>query len=193
MQTLPTHSAIAAFVSGLLPPILRPLRTVCFLHRPWALERNRVRRDTLVLSSHTSFDEHSMVGWNTVLAERIGMDIPNCIRVQGYKGDSERKIGILGQVSMLSPLLLRRIKQEFGAVQQVFEDEADEIHAIAIMNVFNADQVKSRGRAVSGAVMDSYWRKGCWRAILDWAAEGEWTGSCERSRHDGCVRGTWRC
>ncbi|KAF2876986.1 hypothetical protein BDV95DRAFT_601400 [Massariosphaeria phaeospora] len=124
-------------------PIVLPRlpRTICFLHRPFDLERRRVRNGTLVLSSHTSFDEHLTVGWNAALAERLGMSVVKSLCVQGYKADAERKIGILGQVAMLRDLLLRRIKQEFGTIEHVQEGQSDEIRVIAIMNAFNAEEV----------------------------------------------------
>ncbi|KAF2032171.1 hypothetical protein EK21DRAFT_61303 [Setomelanomma holmii] len=57
----------------------RPPRTLCFLHRPFNLDRHSVRKGTLVLSSHTSFDEVLTVGWNNELAERLGMTVANSL------------------------------------------------------------------------------------------------------------------
>ena len=119
----------------------RPPRTLCFLHRPFTLDRRSVRRSTLVLSSHTSFDELLTVGWNTALAEQLGMDLNDSACVQGYKGDPERKIGIVGQVSMSRDLLLSRIKEEFGEVDLGHDGLSDQIHAVAIMNAFHEDEV----------------------------------------------------
>jgi len=120
----------------------RPPRTVCFLHRPFTLERRRVRRGTLVLASHTSFDEILTVGWNLALAERLNMNVSESICVQGYKGDAERKIGVIGQVSMSRGLLASRIKQEFGTVEAVYEGMSEDIGVVAIMNAFNAGEVQ---------------------------------------------------
>jgi putative NIF3 family GTP cyclohydrolase 1 type 2 len=120
----------------------RPPRTLCFLHRPFTLDRRSVRRGTLVLSSHTSFDEVLTVGWNTVLAERLQMNVEDSICIQGYKGDPERKIGIVGQVSMLRDLLLHRTQEEFGEVELAHDGLSDEIRAVAVMNAFNEDEVQ---------------------------------------------------
>jgi putative NIF3 family GTP cyclohydrolase 1 type 2 len=119
----------------------RPPRTLCFLHRPFTLDRRSVRRGTLVLSSHTSFDELLTVGWNTALAERLGMDVGDSVCVQGYKGDLERKIGIVGHVSMPRDLLLSRVKEEFGEVELAHDGLSDQIYAVAIMNAFHEDEV----------------------------------------------------
>lgn len=120
---------------------LRLPRTLCFLHRPFNLDGRSVRRGTLIISSHASFDELLTVGWNTALAERIGMDVGNALCVQGYKGDPERRIGIVGQVSMLRDLLLHRIQEEFGDMELAYDGVSDEIRAVAIMNAFHEDEV----------------------------------------------------
>jgi putative NIF3 family GTP cyclohydrolase 1 type 2 len=120
---------------------LRPPRTLCFLHRPFTLDRRSVRRGTLVLSSHTCFDEVLTVGWNTVLAERLQMNVDDSVCIQGYKGDAERRIGIVGPVSMLRDLLLHRIKEEFGEAELAHDGLSDEIHAVAIMNAFTEEEV----------------------------------------------------
>lgn len=119
----------------------RPPRTLCLLHRPFNLDRRSVRKGTLVLSSHTSFDEVLTVGWNTVLAERLGIKTTDCLCVQGYKGDPQRKIGIVGQVSTPLHKLLGRIQVEFGESELAQEGRSGEISIVAIMNAFNEDEV----------------------------------------------------
>ncbi|PSN70244.1 hypothetical protein BS50DRAFT_571536 [Corynespora cassiicola Philippines] len=137
----PSSSANSDSDASSLTDQHRTPRTICFLHRPFSLERRRVRHGTLAISSHTSFDEHLTVGWNTVLADRLGVDVSKSACIQGYKGDAERKIGIVGNVSMLTSLLLRRIRQEFGHVEFVHEGRGDEIKVVAIMNAFHAEDV----------------------------------------------------
>jgi putative NIF3 family GTP cyclohydrolase 1 type 2 len=119
----------------------RPLRTLCFLHRPFHLDRRSVRKGTLVLSSHTSFDEVLTVGWNTALAERLGLDTTNCLCVQGYKGDAERKIGVIGQITVPLQVLLSRIQEQFGVSELAHIGLSDEIRFVAIMNAFNEGEV----------------------------------------------------
>lgn len=118
-----------------------PPRTLCFLHRPWQLDRRTVRGDTLVLSSHTSFDENLTVGWNPPLAMRLGMEEEDWFCVKGYKGDAERKIGIVGSVSTSRHTILDRIQTEFGQTELVKEGQSDEIRVVAIMNAFNEEEV----------------------------------------------------
>lgn len=119
-----------------------PPRTLCFLHRPFTLDRRNVRRGTLVISSHTSFDEILTVGWNPVLAERLGVNVVKSLCIQGYKGDAERKIGIIGQICVSREVLLHRIQQEFGNLEHRQDGISDEIRVVAIMNAFNEDEVR---------------------------------------------------
>lgn len=116
--------------------------TVCFLHRPYHLDRRRVRDDALVLASHTSFDENLTVGWNLALAHRLGLHVDDCLCVQGYKGDDERKMGIIGQTSQILGPLLKGIEEEFGAIEYAQEGLSEEIRVVAIMNAFNPDEVQ---------------------------------------------------
>lgn len=118
-----------------------PPRTLCFLHRPWQLDRRAVRGDALVLSSHTSFDENLTVGWNPPLATRLGMAEEEWFCVKGYKGDAERKIGIVGPSSLSKHTILERIQNEFGQTEMIHEGQSDEIRVIAIMNAFNEEEV----------------------------------------------------
>jgi putative NIF3 family GTP cyclohydrolase 1 type 2 len=119
----------------------RPPHTICFLHRPFDLDRHRVRKGVLVLASHTSFDENLTVGWNPALAERLGMDIRDSLVVQGYKRDPERRIGIVGRVSTILGPLLQAIETEFGAIEHAQEGLSEEISLIAIMNAFSHEEV----------------------------------------------------
>ena len=123
------------------PPARKPPRVVCFLHRPFTLDRRRVRKGTLILASHTAFDEVLTVGWNTLFAAGLGMDLPQSICIQGYKGDPERKIGIVGRVSQQQVDLLRHIQQEFGPTEHFERSACNEIQVVAIMNAFRSEEV----------------------------------------------------
>lgn len=115
--------------------------TIAFIHRPFKLDRSRIRDHSLVLSSHTSFDEHLTIGYNPTLAQRLDINLPKSICVQGYKGDAERKIGIIGQVSNCLGHFLTRIEHEFGAFEHAQEGLSEEIKVLIMMNSFSADEV----------------------------------------------------
>lgn len=72
---------------------------------------------------------------------RLGMDETGWLCVKGYKGDAERKIGIVGSVSIPRDALLQRIQSEFGQTELIHEGQSDEIRVIAIMNAFNEEEV----------------------------------------------------
>lgn len=134
----PSDDNNVGFAAQIYP---RPPRTICFLHRPFNLDRRSVRKGTLILSSHTSFDEVLTVGWNTALAQRLDMDTGNCLCVQGYKGDPERRIGVIGQITVPLQELLIRIQQQFGVSELAHVGFSDEIRFVAIMNAFNEGEV----------------------------------------------------
>ena len=125
-----------------------PAPAVAFLHRPFGLDRYNVRRGSTVLSSHVGFDEVLTVGWNTVLAARLDMEVEHSACLQGYKGDPDRRIGIVGGVTSTVGKLLNAIKVEFGTIEglhgAVEEDEDtldQDIGAVAIMNAFHPEEI----------------------------------------------------
>lgn len=143
---------------------------VCFLHRPFNLDRRTVRYGALVLSSHKSFDEHLTVGWNTALGQRLGLNLETALCIKGYKGDDQRKIGLVASLQHPSHLseLLKSLRAEFGGNGELFipkiastpaaddakltdiyplpsqfETNAERpIEVVAIMNAFHAEEVQ---------------------------------------------------
>jgi putative NIF3 family GTP cyclohydrolase 1 type 2 len=116
-------------------------RTIAFLHRPFDLEPKNLRNGTLVLASHTSFDENLTVGWNPALAEQLGMCADASLCIKGYKGDAERKIGMVGQVLATQQEMLDLIRAEFGEPDMVQPGLSNEIRVVAIMNAFGEEEV----------------------------------------------------
>lgn len=126
---------------------------VSFLHRPFELDRKRVNetfhgRRTLLLASHKSFDSALTVGWNAQLAARLGLDVSSALCVQGYKGDKDRKIGLIGKIAggtVRLSTVVERVKAEFAGDGDVYEPptppgtEPSEpsISTVAIMNAFH--------------------------------------------------------
>ena len=101
-----------------------------------------------MLASHKSFDEHLTVGWNVALAERLGLDVSGAVCLKGYKGDAERKIGLVARVvgRLRMEEMVGRIRGEFGGAGELFggrEDvEEQEVAVVAIMNAFHAEEVE---------------------------------------------------
>lgn len=142
LSITPTTGVYAALAS--LSPKSDP---VCFLHRPWSLDRHRVPKNTLVLASHKTFDELLTVGWNPVLAAKLGFNASDdAICVQGYKGDPDRKIGLIarsaceGERSLEE--LVSRIRLQFdGAGEFYANGSSSPVHILAIMNAFHPEEV----------------------------------------------------
>lgn len=130
--------------------------SVGFLHRPWNLNRRELRPGSLVLACHASFDEHLTVGWNVALAERIGLDVDDAVCIKGYKGNDDRKIGLVAK--LLEPqevdVVAALVKKEFYDVGELYRFEEEngdgeggvklpkKIEMVAIMNAFHEDEVK---------------------------------------------------
>lgn len=120
---------------------------VAFVHRPFDLDRSRVRAGATVLSSHTGFDEALTVGYNTALAAKLGMRVDESVCLQGYKNDAERKIGIVGALPAGATLgsVTAAIAEEFqlgmDAVANGPFAESD-IGVVAIMNAFAPAEVE---------------------------------------------------
>lgn len=125
---------------------------VCFLHRPWSLDRRAVPRGALVLASHVSFDARLTVGWNVALAARLNVDVDGARCIQGYKGDPDRMIGLVGKLKAPTTLaaVTALIRHEFDGAGELYEQQSAEdgsettsgaIDVIAIMNAFHAEEV----------------------------------------------------
>ncbi|KAH6645281.1 hypothetical protein BKA67DRAFT_541514 [Truncatella angustata] len=127
-------------------------KAVCFLHRPFRMDRRALPRGSLVLANHKRFDELLTTGYNTALAVRLDMAVDRAGCIQGYKGDPDRRIGIVAPLlhSQTLSTLQNTIQVEVGAADahESAGGSGQIVQAIAIMNAFGPDEV---GRAVSAA------------------------------------------
>jgi putative NIF3 family GTP cyclohydrolase 1 type 2 len=127
-------------------------KAVCFLHRPFQLDRRSLPRGSLVLANHKRFDELLTTGYNTALATRLGVQVDQSFCIQGYKGDPDRRIGIVGPLGVARPLeaLASMIEAEVGMAELYpgSRSPVEEVRAVAIMNAFGPDEV---ARVVAGA------------------------------------------
>ncbi|KAF2275966.1 uncharacterized protein EI97DRAFT_474652 [Westerdykella ornata] len=155
----------------------RPPNTIAFLHRPDHLDRSRIRDNVLVLASHTSFTEHLTLGWNPYLAARLGVDTSPSSNTfipvpSPTPTDPDRRIGALARINTILGPLLDAIEFEFGAIEAAQEGLSEEIHILALMNEFGADDV---------------------HRVLDLAVEQGWVRSERRlGRHVVCLTGRAR-
>ncbi|KAI1866707.1 uncharacterized protein JN550_007560 [Neoarthrinium moseri] len=121
-------------------------KAVCFLHRPFQLDRKALPKGSLVLANHKRFDELLTVGYNLALASRLGMVVERATCIQGYKGDPERRIGIVGPLGQVETLenLAQTISAEL-CVADIHKNSqstsSQTIQAVALMNAFGPDEV----------------------------------------------------
>lgn len=124
-------------------PLLHP-GTALFLHRPWDLDRRRMKPSTLVLTSHQRLDELLTTGYNMPLLQRLGVQ-ETMAPIVGYKGDPERKIGLVARLAGKGVSLgdwIDRIHEEFHGLESVTRPTSEEQDTypapryIACMNAF---------------------------------------------------------
>lgn len=70
--------------------------TLGYLHRPSTIDRYRVPEGCTILACPKAFDEILTVGYNVVLASKLGVVVEGSLCLQEYKGDTERCIAIVG-------------------------------------------------------------------------------------------------
>ena len=132
------------FVHSRCPRVEKPERSVIKAHmysnchspssRSCAARANSSQHGTLVLKSHTSFDEVLTTGWNEAFADAIGVRQDGRVCLAGYKNNPDRRIGLLGRmrVPALAETYAERISQAFGGHDAILlpesgtEDEATE-------------------------------------------------------------------
>ncbi|KAK7936139.1 hypothetical protein PG985_001634 [Apiospora marii] len=164
--------AEAAAVASASPSSPRSTTTpLAFLHRPWELDRRRVPHGATVVASHKAFDEVLTVGNNAALAAGLGMVLDKAGAIQGYKGDPDRTIGIVGPLDTARDraTLRAQLETEFGSFEGAFgfeddngAEEADNkevapsgekdhvIRCVAIMNAFHPEEVDQVAALAAG-------------------------------------------
>lgn len=147
-QTKPiTRLILSVTATPGIYPLLSPT-TALFLHRPWDLDRRKMKPSTLVLASHLRLDELLTTGYNQVLLRRFGCGEP-MKGIEGYKGDPERKIGLVARLpgDLALEVWIRKIHEEFEGLESVVpetlvDQEAHPIpRFIACMNAFEPDTI----------------------------------------------------
>ncbi|KAK6815719.1 hypothetical protein PG987_016485 [Apiospora arundinis] len=145
-------------------PSTRPAPLWAFLHRPWQLDRRRVPRGATIVASHKAFDEVLTVGNNEALAAKLDMDVAASAVIQGYKGDPDRTIAIVGPLNtpVARRTLRSQLEKEFGSFEAAYGFDEDEgtgepstgedqsISCIAIMNAFHPEEVDQVAKLAVG-------------------------------------------
>ncbi|KAK5089607.1 hypothetical protein LTR70_007203 [Exophiala xenobiotica] len=93
--------------------------------------------------------------WNVALAARLNVEMDSARCIQGYKGDPERRIGLVGKLKASTSLaaITDLIRGEFDSAGELYQLPAEDtpeissvpsttIDAVAIMNAFHGEEVE---------------------------------------------------
>ena len=116
-----------------------------FLHRPWKLEPEQVAPDLGVVAYHLAFDERLTLGFNSRLAEVLGM---SNISVLGEK--EGRPIGMLGEIPTQSFDHCRtHLNEVFGGQDAARAGKNSEVSQVAVVGAMTEALI--REAALQGA------------------------------------------
>ena len=133
------------------------------------------------------------MGYNTRLASRLGLAIPNTVCVQGYKGDASRKIGILGRLPgrERASVLSSRICKEFNGEGELHlpPHSKSVYNADLVASVENGAEHQAQLRAGEDedievsvlAIMNAFHAEEI-RRVVDLSVEAGWTSPSARGR-----------
>jgi putative NIF3 family GTP cyclohydrolase 1 type 2 len=108
-----------------------------FLHRPWGVEDAGLPGGVGVLASHHGFDARLTIGAHPRFAHALQM---HDVEPFGAPGDAP---GLTGRATITdAALVLARIREIFGGVEEVIPGGAANIHRIAIVNAMNDARVR---------------------------------------------------
>jgi len=118
-----------------------------FLHRPWKLQLEQLEPDIGVVSYHLAFDEGLTLGFNSRLAQTLGM---SNLEVLGEK--QGRPIGMLGEILPETfASYCESINEVFGGHDTSYPGECDRILRVAVVGAMTDELIReaaSRGADV---------------------------------------------
>lgn len=133
-----------------------------WLHRPWRLAEEVVD-GVGVVSHHLPFDEKLTTGYNTRLADTLGV---RRLEVLGRKRG--RPIGMLGDVRPLEwEQLVRSVSEAFGGVDLADAGGQGEIARVAVVGAMSDAVVREAARRGAQAYLTGEWREPGARAVTE--------------------------
>ncbi|XWW46050.1 Nif3-like dinuclear metal center hexameric protein [Fibrella sp. USSR17] len=142
-----------------------------WLHRPWHLNTATLPSDVGVLTHHLPFDECLTTGYNTRLAQVLGLE---SLAELGYKQAADesdrllpkRAIGMIGDVPERSTeSWLEQIQVAFGGYDRVEAGQVRSHRRVAVVGAMNPELVhEAHERSVSLYLTGEY-RKGTQKAV----------------------------
>jgi len=134
-----------------------------FLHRPWGVADVGLPADVGVLASHAPFDHRLTVGANPDLARDLHLRDPHPF------GDKDgRPLGMIGDVEAADPaLLIARITDLFGGVDDVLPGRAESIRRIALAGAMTDAMVREAAARGAGLYVTGQLRQPGLRAAAE--------------------------
>lgn len=135
-----------------------------FLHRPWGVEDADLPRGLGVLASHRGFDARMTIGTNPRFASEMEM------RDLQPLGDADRAPGMIGSVGVTdADLMIARIAEVFGGVEEVVPNGAPHITRIAIVDAMTDAVVRQAAARGAGLYLTGQIRHPARRALSETA------------------------
>ena len=134
-----------------------------FLHRPWKLEPEQLEPDIGVVSYHLAFDERLTLGFNSRLAEVLGME---AIEVLGEK--QGRPIGMIGKILPQSFASYRiYIDEVFGGQDKAYPGCCESVSQVAVVGAMTDELVREAASRGADVYITGQLRQPAEEAVLD--------------------------
>lgn len=142
-----------------------------FLHRPWALQLDQLPPDLSILSYHLAFDERLTLGFNSRLADALGL---RKLEVLGRK--EGRAIGMIGEVSpqlfseqgsSVDKTLCGRVESIFGGCEAVHLPKQDTVERVAVVGAMNENLVREATNRGAQVYITGQWRQPAELAVAE--------------------------
>jgi putative NIF3 family GTP cyclohydrolase 1 type 2 len=133
-----------------------------FLHRPWGVEDAGLPGGVGVLASHQGFDARLAIGGSAAFAFALEM------RDVQPLGDTDPSPGMVGAVGITRPeLLIARITEMFGGVEEVVPGAAARIGRIAVANAMTDALVRQAAALGADLYLTGQIRQPARRALAE--------------------------
>lgn len=135
-----------------------------FLHRPWKLELKQPQlKDLGIISYHLAFDERLTLGFNTRLAEVLGMSE---IEILGEK--QGRPIGMIGEILPQSfENFCSQIDEIFGGKEQAYPSIYQQVSRVAVVGAMTEVLVYEAAARGANIYLTGQWRQPAQAAVLE--------------------------
>jgi putative NIF3 family GTP cyclohydrolase 1 type 2 len=140
------------------------------LHRPWKLQMTPALHRACIgfLAYHLPFDERLTIGYNVLLAQKLGM---TDLKVLGEK--EGRPLGMIGNIVSTDFYTLRNwLQQEFRGEEKSFPGAQYSVRRVAIVGALNSNLIQQAIDQQADTYITGQWRPDVSTAGLAFFATG---------------------